>query len=174
MLISAHRKTEERCRNHDEQRPRCGPLFPWHWGSSGWRGGWWWVWRRARSWWVESSILHEHPFTSVRILDDFIDHQDCGQPEDAPGPLILENQLPDRDKEGLNDLLAGILGWSRNLAAQEARYDSDMDSDDEDTPATVAACLPTHADYPLLRVRCIVSLNHYDSLIFYWHVYYYI
>ena len=84
-----------------------------------------------------------------------------------PGPSILEHQLPDQDEDRLNDLLEGILRRSSNLGAQDARYDGDMDSDDEDTPASVAARLPTSADYPLLRVRCIVSLNPYDLLIFY-------
>ena len=103
------------------------------------------------------------PVNICSHLDDFIDDQHCGQPGDMQGPSI---QLPDRDEEGLNDLLAGILERSRNLSAQESRYDGDVDSDDADTPASVAAYLPTNADYPLLRVRCIVSLNRYDLLIF--------
>ena len=79
------------------------------------------------------------------------------------GPSI---QLPDQDEEGLNDLLVGILEQSHNLSAQESRYDGNVDSDDADTPASVAAYLPTNADYPLLRVHCVVSLNRYDLLIF--------
>ena len=66
-----------------------------------------------------------------------------------------------------NNFLAGILEWSCNLGAHESRHDSDVDSDDSDTTASIAACLPTNTDYPLLRVHCIVSLNHYDLLIFY-------
>ena len=61
----------------------------------------------------------------------------------------------------------GILEWSHNLGAHEARYDGNVDSDDSDTPATIAVCLPTNADYLLLRVRYIASLDHYDLLIFY-------
>ena len=107
------------------------------------------------------------PINICSHLDDFIDDQDCGQPEDVPGPLILENKLPDRDEEGLNDLLAGILEWSCNLSAQESRYDSDVNSDNSGTQASITAHLPTNADYSLLRVHCIVSLNRYDLLILY-------
>jgi hypothetical protein len=106
------------------------------------------------------------PLTFVCILDDFIDDQDCGRPEDAP--QRPEGQLPDQDEERLHDLLTGILQRSRNRSAQQAssRYDGDVDSDDSDTPATITTRLPTNADYPLLRVRCVVSLNHYNLLIF--------
>ena len=106
------------------------------------------------------------PLTSVLILDNVVDDQDSGQPEDTPRRLE-NNKLPDRDKEGLDNLLAGILERSHNLEAWQARYDGDVNSDDSDTPATVAACLPTNADYPLLRVCCVVSLNPYNFLIFY-------
>jgi hypothetical protein len=114
-----------------------------------------------------TSTLHERRLTFVHNLDGFIDDREFEQPQDAQRPSILENRLPDRDEDGLNDLLAGILERSRNLGAQEARYDGDVDSDDSDTPAAVSARLPTNADYPLLRVRCIVSLIRYNLLIFY-------
>ena len=79
----------------------------------------------------------------------------------------MENKLPDRDEEDLNDFLAGILERSRNCNTQQSRYDSDVNSDDSDTLAAVASRMPTNADYPLLRVRCVVSLNRYSFMIFY-------
>jgi hypothetical protein len=74
------------------------------------------------------------PLTSVCILDDFIDDQDCGRPEDAP--QLPEGQLPDQDEERLHDLLMGILQRLRNRSAQQAssRYDGNVNSDNSDTP----------------------------------------
>jgi hypothetical protein len=103
--------------------------------------------------------------TSIHILDDFIDDQDCKPPENVP--RLLDSKLPDQDKEGLDDLLAGILEWSHNVSAWQAMYDSNVDSDSSDTPATIISCLPTNADYPLLRVCCVMSLNRYNFQIFY-------
>jgi hypothetical protein len=103
--------------------------------------------------------------TSIHILDDFIDDQDCEPPENMP--RLLDSKLPDRDEEGLDDLLAGILERLHNVSAWQAMYDGDVDSDGSDTPATIISCLPTNADYPLLRVCCIVSLNRYNFQIFY-------
>jgi hypothetical protein len=62
----------------------------------------------------------------------------------------------------------GILQRLRKLSAQQAssRYNGDVNSDDSDTPATITTCMPTNADYLLLRIHCIVSLNHYNLLIF--------
>ena len=82
-------------------------------------------------------------------------------------PRLLDSKLPDRDEEGLDDLLAGILERSHNVGARQAMYDGDVDSDGSDTPATVISRLPTNADYPLLRVRCVISLNRYNFQIFY-------
>jgi hypothetical protein len=83
-------------------------------------------------------------------------------------PRLLENnKLPDRDKEDLDNLLAGILEQWCNLEAWQARYDGDVNSDNSDTPATIATHLPTNTDYPLLRVCCVVSLNPYNFLTFY-------
>ena len=82
-------------------------------------------------------------------------------------PGLLENELPDQGKEDLNDFLAGILEWSRNLNAQRPRYDDDVDSDDSDTLADIISQMPTNTDYPLLRVCCIVSLNHHNFVIAY-------
>jgi hypothetical protein len=82
-------------------------------------------------------------------------------------PRPLENKLPDRGEEDLDDFLAGILEQSHNLNPQQSRYDGNVDSDDSDTPAAVTSCMPTNTDYPLLRVCCIVSLNCYNFMIFY-------
>jgi hypothetical protein len=81
----------------------------------------------------------------------------------VPGPL--ENKLPDQGEEDLNNFLAGILEQSHNLNAQQPRYDGDVDSDDSDTPAAITSRMPTNADYPLLRVCCVVSLSHYNFVI---------
>jgi hypothetical protein len=63
----------------------------------------------------------------------------------------------------------GILERLHNL--QQARYDGDMDdgdvTDSDVDSEDVIACLPTNADYPLLRVHCIVSFNCYNLQIFY-------
>jgi hypothetical protein len=99
------------------------------------------------------------------IFDNFIDNQDCEPPENMP--RLLDSKMPDQDKEGLDNLLAGILEWSHNVSAQQAMYDGNVNSDGSDTPATIISCLPTNADYPLLRVCCIMSLNHYNFQIFY-------
>ena len=87
-----------------------------------------------------------------------------------PGPLILGSDQPDRD-QGLNNLLAGILKWSCNLSAWQAIYDGDINSNpshqSSDSNSDVETRYPpTNKDYPLLRVCCIVSLNHYNLLIF--------
>jgi hypothetical protein len=103
--------------------------------------------------------------TSIHILDDFIDDQDCEPPENMP--RLLDSKLPDQDEEGLDDLLAGILEQLHNVGAQQAMYDGDVNSDGSDTPATIISCLPTNADYPLLRIHCVVSLNCYNFQIFY-------
>jgi hypothetical protein len=103
--------------------------------------------------------------TSICILDDFIDDQDCKPTENVP--RLLDSKLPDRDEESLDDLLAGILERSHNVSAWQVMYDGNVDSDGSDTPATIISCLPTNADYPLLRVQCVVSLNRYNFQIFY-------
>jgi hypothetical protein len=82
-------------------------------------------------------------------------------------PGLLENELPDQGEEDLNNFLLGIFERSRNLNAQRPRYDDDVDSDNSDTLAAITSCMPTNTDYPLLRIRWVVSLNHYNFVIAY-------
>jgi hypothetical protein len=67
--------------------------------------------------------------------------------------------LPDREEEGLGELLTGILERSRNAAQRHPPA-----TDDNDAPMTYAATVlanivrsPGPDDYPLWRVRCRVS-----------------